>query len=556
MTMELNVLPIAEEGVLTLSDEAWKQAHLRNEVIAPLSKQSIIGKQAADEAARQLGVSRRYIYKLVRHFRRGNGFVTDMAFGSPNGGKGKGRLSEDIETVIQNILQKRYLTRQKRSEVVIWREIIQSCRDLGLKRPALNTIRARMRQLDPRTVTRKREGVNAERKLQSAGGKPPEIFAPLDQVQIDHTVIDLIIVDDVNRQPIGRPYLTIAIDVCSRCVVGMVVTLEAPSATSVGLCLSHVVCDKRFWLEQLKIDVSWPMGGKPKSLYLDNASEFKSEALRRGCEQHGIQLNYRPLGQPHYGGIVERVIGTAMQRIHELPGTTFSNPPQRRDYNSDKKAILTLSELESWLTLAIASYHGTVHSTLNQTPAMRWIEGISQFTEPVIVTQPMAFLIDFLPVIRRTLYRSGFLIDHITYYADVLKPWIASRDQLNKFIIRRDPRDISRVWVLDPEGTQYLEIPYRVLSHPSITLWEHKKAIEKLKEQGKSQVDETSLFRMVAQMREITQVAARATRKSRREAQRCSHLPKVKKRTILPIPSESSEPATPCPAPFKQIEEW
>lgn len=158
MTMELNVLPITEEGVLTLSDEAWKQAHLRNEVIAPLSKQRIIGKQAADEAARQLSVSRRYIYKLVRHFRRGNGFVTDMAFGSPNGGKGKGRLSEDIETVIQNILQKRYLTRQKRSEVVIWREIIQSCRDLGLKRPALNTIRSRMRQLDPRTVTRKREG--------------------------------------------------------------------------------------------------------------------------------------------------------------------------------------------------------------------------------------------------------------------------------------------------------------------------------------------------------------------------------------------------------------
>ena len=278
--------------------------------------------------------------------------------------------------------------------------------------------------------------------------------------------------------------------------------------------------------------------------------------MRRGCEQHGIQLNYRPLGQPHYGGIVERVIGTAMQRIHELPGTTFSNPSQRRDYNSDKKAILTLSELERWLTLAVASYHGTVHSALNQTPAMRWIEGISQFTAPVIVTQPMAFLIDFLPVIRRTICRSGFLVDHITYYTDALKPWIANRDQLNKFIIRRDPRNISRVWVLDPEGAQYLEIPYRTLSHPSVTLWEHKKAIEKLKEQGKSQVDETSLFRMIVQMREITEGAARSTRKFRREAQRCSHLPKVEKRTILPLPSESSEPETSYPVPFKQIEEW
>ncbi|MGG2204572.1 transposase, partial [Escherichia coli] len=45
------------------------------------------------------------------------------------------------------------------------------------------------------------------------GGEPPAVTAPLEQVQIDHTVIDLIVVDDRDRQPIGRPYLTLAIDV-------------------------------------------------------------------------------------------------------------------------------------------------------------------------------------------------------------------------------------------------------------------------------------------------------------------------------------------------------
>ncbi len=99
------------------------------------------------------------------------------------------------------------------------------------------------------------------------------------------------------------------------------------------------------------------MSGKPGQLYLDNAAEFKSEALRRGCEQHGIRLDYRPLGRPHYGGIVERIIGTAMQMIHdELPGTTFSNHDQRGDYDSENKAALTLHELERWLTLAVGTY--------------------------------------------------------------------------------------------------------------------------------------------------------------------------------------------------------
>ena len=45
--------------------------------------------------------------------------------------------------------------------------------------------------------------------------------------------------------------------------------------------------------------------------------EFKSEALRRGCDQHGIELAYRPPGRPHYGGIVERLIGTTMKQVHD-----------------------------------------------------------------------------------------------------------------------------------------------------------------------------------------------------------------------------------------------
>jgi transposase InsO family protein len=113
--------------------------------------------------------------------------------------------------------------------------------------------------------------------------------------------MDLIVVDERHRLPVGRPYLTVAIDVVSRCVAA---------------------------LEQLAVEAVRPMAGKPDELYVDNAVEFKSEALRRGCEQHGTGLRYRPPGRPHFGGIVERLIGTMMRLVHELPGTTFSNTSQ------------------------------------------------------------------------------------------------------------------------------------------------------------------------------------------------------------------------------------
>lgn len=67
-----------------------------------------------------------------------------------------------------------------------------------------------------------------------------------------------------------------------------------------------------------------------------------------------------------YGGIIERVIDTAMKMAHKLPGTTFSNKKERGTYDSESPAILNLRELEKWLTLAIATYQESVHSSLRQ----------------------------------------------------------------------------------------------------------------------------------------------------------------------------------------------
>ncbi len=486
--------------------------------------------------------------------------MTDLARGHSSGGKGKGRLPEPVERVIRELLQKHFLGKQKPRLAAFHRKVAQVCKAQGLRVPARNSVALRVSRLDPVKTALRRIGVDAARPLQGAGGVPPTISGPLEQVQIDHTVVDLIVVDEHDRQPIGRPYLTIAIDASTRCVIGLVVTLEAPSALSAGLCLAHAACDKRLWLEDLGVDMDWPMSGKPRKLYLDNAAEFRSEALRRGCEQHGIGLQYRPPGQPHYGGIVERVIGTAMRMVHdELPGTTFSNPEQRGDYDPERTAALTLRELERWLALAVGTYHGTVHGSLLQPPAACWTAAIAQGSPPAVVTHPSAFLIDFLPVIRRTLTRTGFVIDHIRYYADALKPWIARRDHLPAFLIRRDPRDVSRVWVLEPEGQYYLEVPYRTQAHPAVTLWEQRRALARLRELGRDKVDEASLFRMIGQMRDIVATARKTTRRARRDGDRRRHLTtKPPPAALVPPSTDTSGPAGELPPaqPFDQIEEW
>ena len=63
----------------------------------------------------------------------------------------------------------------------------------------------------------------------------------LDFVQIDHTPMDIVVVDDLYRQPLGKPYLTLATEVTTRCILGFVVSLAPPGAGAASLSMTFTV---------------------------------------------------------------------------------------------------------------------------------------------------------------------------------------------------------------------------------------------------------------------------------------------------------------------------
>jgi putative transposase len=138
-----------------------------------------------------------------------------------------------------------------------------------------------------------------------------------------------------------------------------------------------------------------------------------------------------------------------------------------------------------------------------------------------------------------------------------LKPWIARRERLGRFVLRRDPRDISRIWALDPEGGVYLEVPYRTLSRPPISVWEQRAAIARLREAGRAQVDENALFAMVEQMRSITETAAATTWRARRYLERRSTTPVRTRPAPIPAPpDDTASTGAVAVTPFEVIEQW
>ena len=144
-----------------------------------------------------------------------------------------------------------------------------------------------------------------------------------------------------------------------------------------------------------------------------------------------------------------------------------------------------------------------------------------------------------MPYVERTVQDYGIRIDDIFYYSDVIRVWVNAtvegRSKLKrKFICRRDPRDISKIWFFDPQLKCYLSIPYRDTSRPSMTKWELQAIQKRLKEEGKSHVNEDMIFEALETMRRIEKLAVEKTKKARRTSQRR----KVAKETSLPSKSQ------------------
>jgi putative transposase len=187
-------------------------------------------------------------------------------------------------------------------------------------------------------------------------------------------------------------------------------------------------------------------------------------------------------------------------------------------YRSEKKASLTLLELERWLALQIAGvYHHTVHSALRQTPAAAWQHGLAQRARPARQPQDRErFFLDFLPVERRQIRRDGIRLFHLHYWHNVLSTR-AGRSKTRE-LVKYDPRNLSRIYWQDQQDN-YWPIPFRNLALPPISLWEHDDALRRLKAESQRQVDENKLVAMILQQRRLVEESRSKTARRRRGRQ-------------------------------------
>jgi putative transposase len=507
-------------------DENWRRFVRVAQALRSLGDSPMTRSQA-ERLARRFGVHCSTIYRYRTRL-DDIGTATAIA-GHKRGWKSfASRLSVKQEEVVEQAIK---LMRKKAGPlrvVDLVEEVSALCRLQQIACPSRPAIDRRLKRASGVKVWRRGVATpgNADPRIS------PGVFVvdhALDVVQIDHTPMDIVVVDSLYRQPLGKPYLTLATDVATRCVLGFVISFVPPGAGTVSLCLTTIVAPKVEWLREMGVIGDWPMSGLPKSLHPDGAAEFRSKALQRGCAQYGIELVYRE--RPHHGGHIERLIGTKMSKLKALPGATGGSPKARRAYDPDKHAAMTLAELEAWFAQQIVRYHMESHRGLKGgNPSGAWALHPGPILSPGSLKR---FRIDFLPAVSRILRRDGIMFANLRYWHPIFARWLGREDRLT---LHFDPRNLAKLYV--PHETDYLEVPFADVRLPPVSLWEVQAAARHLHKVGQNSINPALLVETIEKQRDIVRGAQAETRKMRRKQQAAARGP-----TASNIDPLSSSPA-------------
>lgn len=292
-------------------------------------------------------------------------------------------------------------------------------------------------------------------------------FGPGSLYDIDATIADVYLVSEfIRSRIIGRPVIYFVIDVFSRYIVGIAVTLEGPSWLGAMLALDNVVADKVAFCAEYGITI------KPEQWN----SQFIGEAIRGdGGEIKGYNIEplinafgVRVKNAPPYRGdfkpFVERAFGKANEGfIHFLPGAVIKARERGgKDHRLD--AVLTLREFYALLIQYVLNYNSNnylshyrrdefqIADRVELYPQDLWNWGIENRSGHLRVIPRETVRLNLLPRKEVSVTAHGIHFEKEIYYTCDLareQGWFerARQRKSRKIEVAYDPRDLTNVYL-------------------------------------------------------------------------------------------------------------
>lgn len=435
--------------------------------------------------------SPRHVLRWISEWLNSGGDIESLVPQNANRGNRTDKLHSTSRDIVERVIEKNYLNDTKPTAVSVHHAVQVAFQDYNaalpeaerIPTPSLTTTYRIIHSFDLYLLDFSREGPRtAEHRWRPVMGGIPttrhnEVW------EIDHTRVDLIVVDDVTGLPIGRPWVTVILDRHTRMVMGFYIGFDSPGTYPVMQCLHNAVLTKDSVLQKHpSITGSWPCFGVPEMLVPDQGREFKALSFTDACLSLGIDVQYTPVLKAWYKGKIERFFRTlTLDVFQRIPGTTFSNLFERNsEIAPDHVAVATLNELRHHtLRYLVEVYSKRRHRSLHgRSPLEMWEEsvtmhGMRPMPDPKQITTALSY-----STMRRP-QRQGIEFEGLLYNNSRVAAFRIRATEEKEVRIAVDPNDMTKISFLDPADNRFYQVPIQPgMAHLVIgrTLEQHRLA--------------------------------------------------------------------------------
>lgn len=296
-------------------------------------------------------------------------------------------------------------------------------------------------------------GVNATRALQ--------------RYEIDHTMLDIVVVSDTTGMPLGRPTITAVVDAYSSYVAGFFISFWGPGLATTFSALKVAFAPKDdFQLTSLNIASPWLGMGVCEMLVMDNGMEFHSQQLRSLAQRLHMDLLFNRVRQPWLKPVVEQTFG---KLGHHLPSTGRVEKP-RDNYlpvSADQTAAITFSALCQGITMAFIDVHAnSINDRTLARPIDLFGESLEKLPPPMLMGPAQDLDIVMGEQATKVIGNEGVIQDYIRYNTPELQQIRRQIGLKFKTEIRYHPDNLDRIYVRVPDTPNWLLVPS---CHPDYT---------------------------------------------------------------------------------------
>lgn len=371
-----------------------------------------------------------------------------------------------------------------------------------LKIPSESTLNRILRELDAYETACAQLGSKYAQKKQGWTRKRPRQGRLFELVEADTQQMHVMVVND-HGEVIGRPYLTVFLEVYTRMPYAWSIGFNPPSLDTTLQALKQSLSSDNIY------------GGVALRYIFDSGPEFVADNLRRIIALLGGEICYCEPATGNQKPHVEAFFGVWSKEIaHAMPGTTFSNIAARGDYNSEKNARLTIEVVRDAFSRWVNDvYCERVHSSLNTSPRLAWKAAYTAMLPPRRYS-PSELRLHFLSAFKAS-PQQGRLRYNSLFWTGPGVPYLANREpKVDKLHVYYDPSDLGHAWACHPNyPDELLELQAVDPDYQDgLTLHLHQLTLKRLKDAKKAFNPREARRARVALLRELAKVKTPAQR--------------------------------------------